>query len=140
LDFQNVIPEAEIIGELADRIAETELPAVLAWMLEGVVMLQTKGAIPETEQHARLIAKWRAANNSALAFILDESACELDPSAETPGDELYDDYKKWALANGVRPFGRTGFYEALDEGAGRFSVYRADRRTGVEIIGVRRIC
>ena len=138
VEFTNVVSDSEIIEGLAERIIAEELPAVLAWMLEGVKMLQTLGHVPETEQHKLLIAKWRAANNSALQFLLDPAACKLHPEAEIAGADLYRNYTQWAMDNGSKAFGRNGFYEALEEGGGRCGVRRSDRAGVVYFSGVRR--
>ena len=136
--FSRTVPEAEVIVDLADQIIEKEIGAVVAWMLEGATILSVTGEIPETEAHKRLVTKWRHSNNSALAFICDRSACEVDPTAEVKGATLFEAYRSWAASNGVtRPFGRNGFYEALDEGGARLGVVRLDPNEGSVIKGVR---
>ena len=125
LEFSNVVPDEQLIDKLADRIVAEEQAGVLAWMLEGAAMLQV-GGIPQTPQHRRLVEKWRVANNSALLFLLDATACELNPAAEAKGEFLYDAYRPWAMANGLGVFGRNGFFEAIEDGAGKIGVQRVD--------------
>jgi phage/plasmid-associated DNA primase len=110
---------------------------VAEWLLRGAQRLTIARNLPETTQHRAVITKWRYANNSALQFLTDPAACEVDPTAETKGADLYEKYRAWAAANGVRAFGRNNFFEALDEGAGRSGVIRDDRREGVVFTGVR---
>ena len=123
----------EVIENLADRIIREEQGGVLAWMLEGGTMLAY--GLPETPQHKRLVEKWRAANNSALSFLLDKD-CELEVAWETKGDQLFQAYQRWAAENGVRAFGRNNFFEAVDEGAGRFGVERHEHAGIVYFSGV----
>ena len=139
--FSRTVPDAEVIVDLADRIIEQEIGPVVAWMLEGATILSVTGVIPETETHKRFVTKWKHSNNSALAFICDRSACEIDPTAEIKGATLFEAYRSWAASNGVsRPFGRNGFYEALDEGGARLGVVRVDPNEGSLIRGVRLVC
>lgn len=136
--FSRTVPDAEVIVDLADQIIKKEIGAVVAWMLEGATILSVTGELPETESHKRLVTKWRHSNNSALAFICDRSACEVDPTAEVKGATLFEAYRSWAVSNGLtRPFGRNGFYEAVDEGGARLGVVRLDPNEGSVIKGVR---
>ena len=135
--FKRTVPDEAIVVDLAEQIAEQEIGPVVAWMLEGATMLAVAGSIPETADHRRLVTKWRHANNSALQMLADTARCELDPAAETKASDLFEAYRTWAAANGVRAFGRNNFLEALEEGAGRLGVARCDRRDGAWLIGVR---
>lgn len=137
VEFTHTIaPEVEDV-EFAERIVESESGAIAAWMLEGAKRLMLNRRIPETEQHRRAIARWRSANNSALAFVLDPAACELDPSAKTDGIAVFQRYREWAQQIGVRAFGRNNFYEALTEGAGRIGIGRMDTAFGIVLRGLR---
>jgi putative DNA primase/helicase len=136
LHFRRPVQRDQVVVGLAERILEEEAGGVAAWMLRGAADAISSGGVIETAEHRAAIARWRAANNSALAFLLDDEACQLDDT-ETPGAVLYDAYRTWAKQTGVRTFGRTGFYEAIDEGGGRLGVERVDSRVGVVIRGVR---
>jgi putative DNA primase/helicase len=106
-------------------------------MLQGAADVARSGAFVVTAEHHAAIARWREANNSALQFLLDDEWCVRDPSDPgIAGSVLYASYRKWAGEAGVRPFGRTGFYDAIDEGAGRIGVSRRDDRAGVRFAGV----
>jgi phage/plasmid-associated DNA primase len=130
------VADDEIIVDLDQQIVEQEIGSVIAWMLEGAAYLARYSSVPETIDHRQQLEKWRNANNSALQFLTDGDACDLDPGAETSGGDLYHAYTKWAMDNGVKAFGRNGFYEAIDEGAGRLGVRRKDARLGVAFSGV----
>lgn len=139
LEFSNPVrPGDEIIG-LADQISKDEQAAVLAWLLNGAARLPRRGSLPETGNHRRLIRYWRAANNSALQFLLDTDCVEVGKKYQTRGTEAFIAYRKWASATGVSPFGRNKFYEALAEGVGRLGIDIADDRNGVKTIRGARI-
>jgi len=122
LEFANPIqPGQEIVG-LADRIIAEEQGAVLAWLLDGAGKLAQRGAFPETKEHKRLMARWRAANNTALLFLTDGAECELVPGHRIKGAELFVAFERWVRESGIRGLGRNGFYEALEDGAGRLGV------------------
>jgi putative DNA primase/helicase len=139
IEFTRAVPDEDVIVDLADRIVLEESGAVAAWMLEGAQRLAlARGAIPETAQHRALIQKWRTANNSALQFLVDPAACALDPTEQcTNGVALFEHYKKWAAATGVRAFGRNNFYDAVVDGAGRLGVTRNDSSGAAVFAGIK---
>ena len=135
IEFSNSIaPGAEIIG-LADRIISEEQSAVLAWLLAGAADLVRNGGFIETENHARLIQYWRAGNNSALQFVLDNEYVELkQPEVPVSAQEVFALYRRWASDAGVKVMGRNAFYEALGDGGGRLGVVVADDRSGLKTV------
>lgn len=135
VEFQNSIaPGQEIIG-LAERIFAEEQAAVLGWLLKGAASLARRGSLPDTDNHRRLIEYWRAANNSALQFILDREYVEASKAGmKIPAQEVFAAYRKWANDVGLKPMGRNAFYEAIGDGGGRHGVTIADDRDGVKIV------
>jgi len=137
LSFEREVPEERIDPEYAEKVIVGEIGGVVAWMLNGAKKLATAKALPETPQHRAALTRWRVGNNSALQFLLDTAACRLDPSYQVSGQELFAAYTRWAADAGVRAFGRNGFYEAIDEGAGRLGVRcKSTRGEAVNVVGV----
>lgn len=134
LEFtSSIAPDKEIIG-LAERIIREEQAAVLGWLLEGAARAVKAGHLPDTENHRRLIEYWRAANNSALQFVLDHEYVELAKGQHSmPAQEVFGAYRKWASDVGLKPLGRNAFYEALIEG-GRHGVTLSEDRNGVKVV------
>lgn len=122
VEFKNPVPVGKEITGLAQRIIAEEHGAVLGWLLEGAARLAKRGALPETDEHARLIQYWRAANNSALQFLLDPEYCVVSLDNELKAADLFESYRRWAHETGLKPLGRNGFYEAAEDGAGRFGM------------------
>jgi putative DNA primase/helicase len=137
--FKHQVADDQIIPDLADIIFGEEIGPVLAWMLDGGVMVAMERGLPTTPEHDALIRKWRNANNSALQFVCDSEVCLLDPAAVTDGKPLFDRYQAWARDSGVKPFGRNGFYEALEEGGGRLGMTRYEEHRFTKFRGVQLI-
>jgi P4 family phage/plasmid primase-like protien len=139
--FARSVPLKDRDRDLDKRLIETETGAMLGWALRGAADVAKAGRIAETATHEKLLQKWRVANNSALAFLFDEQECKLAAEASTPGQELYKAYRTWAQENGMKPFGRNGFYEALTEGAGEARIEVVPRESSadhqVHVRGVR---
>lgn len=135
VEFRNSISVGSEIVGLAERIFNEEQAAVLGWLLEGASMLARRGSLPETENHKRMIEYWRAANNSALQFVLDREYIEpASPDYEIQAQELFVAYRKWSGDVGLKAMGRNAFYEALQDGGARQGVLLADDRNGVKVV------
>ncbi|MCB1955754.1 MAG: hypothetical protein KDG55_08755 [Rhodocyclaceae bacterium] len=130
--MSSIAPGKEVIG-LAERIVAEEQGAVLGWLLEGAARLAQAGGLPETDNHRRLIDYWRAANNSALQFVLDREYVAHTPDHSMPAQEVFAAYRRWASDVGLKPLGRNAFYEALAD-AGRHGIAIADDRNGVKTV------
>lgn len=134
VEFSNPIPVGSEITGLAERITAEESGAVLGWLLDGAAKLAQRGSLPETRQHSRLIETWRSANNSALQFLMDAEYCTTGNSHEQAAALVFESYRKWASTEGVKPLGRTGFYEAVADGAGRLGVTIFKSRENHQVI------
>lgn len=122
VEFANPMAAGSEDTGLAERIIADEMGAVAGWLLEGAAKLIQRGGLPETAAHTRLVDYWRSANNSALQFLLDTEFCKLAPDHQQGAAAVFEAYRKWASTEGVKPLGRSGFYEALADGAGRLKV------------------
>jgi len=134
VEFSNPIPVGSEITGLAERITAEESGAVLGWLLDGAAKLAQRGSLPETGAHRRLIETWRSANNSALQFLTDAEYCKTGSNGPQPAALVFDNYRKWASTEGVKPLGRTGFYEAVADGGGRLGVTIFKDREGITTI------
>ncbi|MCP5191020.1 MAG: hypothetical protein H6988_11605 [Pseudomonadales bacterium] len=138
VEFKNPVPIGKEITSLAERIIAEEHGAVLGWLLVGASRLAKRGSLPETAEHKRLVDYWRAANNSALQFLLDPEYCEAKPDHEVKALDVFEAYRKWASDTGLKPLGRNGFYEAAEDGAGRFGmrIYECAKKNTRTFLGV----
>lgn len=128
---------------LAERIVSNELPAILAWALEGARRLLQRGEFRPTATHHALMAAWRRRADSVLEFLHDGEACELDVYQlgcfVSQRVELFDAYRAWCVRAGRQAVQVGKFYDALESPAVAalgVSVQRTSARRGV-VTGVR---
>lgn len=107
--------------DLAAKIIATELPGVVAWMVEGAIRLLKQGyTIPPS--HAQEDARWKLSTDTVRAFLDAEytkASCKeprtqgYDASGRpngkpikdhdwTPGSTLFSEYQRWCELNGHR--------------------------------------
>lgn len=140
--FSNTVPAGKEIRDLDEQIVRDELGAFLWWALQGAADVVRTDSIIEPEPHREELAKWRSANNSALQFVLDKTECVITPIGRlvrpkaTTAQVLFDRYKIFCASNGLRPFGRNNFIEALTAGAGAVGIRRVDRNNQAVFEGV----
>lgn len=134
LRFANTVPPDRVDPDLFDKIVANEMPALLAQAFLGAERVAAAGTIRTTPAHDAVLAKWRAAANPVLQFLLDTDAVELDPQAtEHSTAEVFRAYRRWAAEAGFRhAFGRNHFLELLEAtGATRgVAIRRVDRTDG----------
>jgi P4 family phage/plasmid primase-like protien len=96
---------------LAERIVATEMPAIMAWALEGGrQVLRNNGYSPSTV-HDRLMAAWRRSTNSVEEFI--HEACERGEGFRVRRASFYQAYKAWCSENGRRAFSKSRVLDLL---------------------------
>lgn len=139
--FSNRVPDDQADPYLLERIIADEMPAVLAWAFRGAERAAERGTLRTTPAHEAVIAKWKAAANPVLQFLLDEDWVRLDPSARNVGTrEAFAAYRRWASEVGMRnPFGRNHFLELIDStgsalGVGRVRGARPEVVGGIELV------
>lgn len=78
VEFRHTRPPEQRDDRLDEKIIEGELPAVLAWALEGARLLaQRGGRFIETAAHKATMDKWRGRTDSVRSWLLDPEAVEL---------------------------------------------------------------
>lgn len=112
-------------------VLEAELPAVVAWAIEGAARAQEQGGYTIPGSSTRTAAEWRDDSDQVRLFASEQPITE-----KCAASEMYERYKTWGKVNGFAlmsstKFGRrlmgTGFYERTDEAAGRFYTRRGQR-------------
>jgi putative DNA primase/helicase len=111
--FNRTFTGREKNTKLADTIIENELTGVTAWALEGAVRaLRSDGyTIPMSTLAAR--EEWKRRANQVRQFV--DERIKPSSSFETGGQHLYDEYKRWAQANGHRPLANNNFAERMED-------------------------
>lgn len=143
LRFANTVPPDRVDPDLFDKIVAAEMPAILAQACLGAERVAAAGTVRTSPAHDAVLAKWRAAANPVLQFLLDTDAVELDPqAAEHSTADVFRAYRRWAAEAGFRhAFGRNHFLDLLEatgatRGVVMRRVERADGRVTV-VAGVR---
>ncbi len=110
--FGRIFSPEERDPHLLDKL-KLEAPHIVAWMVKGCMEWQRRGLadLPAavrgaTEDYKRdqdIIGEWLA------------ECCTLAPSVETTSSDLYGDYRKWALDNGLKPVSSVTLGRRLSE-------------------------
>lgn len=98
-----------------DRFLESrikrELPGILNWALGGLERLNAQGRFTEPVASKEILAGFRAISSPVSAFVADR--CEVGVNGSTERGQLYGEYVKWAEDEGLRPYGKSKFGQAL---------------------------
>jgi putative DNA primase/helicase len=124
VEFRHTRPPEKRDDRLAEKIIAGELPAVLAWALEGARLLaQNSGRFVETAAHRAMLDKWRGRTDSVRSWLLDEEAVELrrdHPDDRSPKQywartqtELHRYYCAWCQRARRHALGLHNFGDAL---------------------------
>jgi len=95
---------------LADRIVENELPGVLRWAVEGLVMLLKAGGfkdIPESVQESKL--QMQIETDNVLCWWTEKEVQVCDAHLVAT-DLVYNSYFVWCKSNGMMPLGSVRFW------------------------------
>lgn len=111
--FPIQIPESARDADLARKITEAEMPAILMWALDGLAEVIRDGRVPDCEAGAELKRTHRLNCDHEQEF-LGERVVRGDENDRIKGADLYGSYRGWMLDNGYRPCGAGRFYEAVE--------------------------
>lgn len=121
------IVRAELMGEK---------PGILNWMIEGAVAWLNERNVPEPELSRRALSSYWADGSVMSSWL--EARCDLsDPEVKTGSTPLYDDFKQYCIAQGVkedRILSLTSFGNALTEA----QIYKDKDSAGLIVrVGIR---
>jgi putative DNA primase/helicase len=98
LEFPNKFEGAARDPKL-NEILERELPGVLNLALDGARRLLKNGAFTIPPSSTIAANQWRLEADQAAQFLCD--VCERDIGSSERSSDLYEQYQKWAKANGI---------------------------------------
>jgi putative DNA primase/helicase len=101
---------------LAREIIDTELPAIVSWLLEGAVRLMREREYTVPASHSQAVAEWRR-NADQVAQFVEERTRPLG-AGEALGEgasDLYAAYRQWAIQNGHRPVAANKFGSRMSD-------------------------
>jgi len=85
---------------LEERLAQ-DLPAVLAWAVNGWTDYQRLGCLHPPESVTAATASYRVTNDHLAQFI--EDRCLLNPDMHVMSSALWSEWEAWCHASGIRP-------------------------------------
>jgi putative DNA primase/helicase len=110
LPFEIEIPASERVKDYRTLKLVPEHPGILNWALEGLREYLKIGRSPPLSVTAATAA-YREDMDLVRLWI--DECCVRDLQAETPTSWLYDNYKRWAENDGLRPMSKVAFGRAL---------------------------
>lgn len=96
--FNRTFKEEERDPNLLDKL-KAEAPHILAWMIEGCMKWQKQRLIDVPRIVSEQTEAYRAGQD-VVGQWLQECTTPAHESNETNGNDLYESYKPWAVANG----------------------------------------
>lgn len=118
LQFNRVFAEADQEPDLAKRIIDSELPAIVSWFVVGAQRVLERGTYTIPPSSARALDSWRRNADQVRAFV-DACTQRLTAGADVRGGEqaehLYRTYRRWADTNGHRPMASNKFAERMGQ-------------------------
>jgi P4 family phage/plasmid primase-like protien len=120
--------EAAKEGDLADPRTWAklgEVPGIFTWALRGLKRLLARNRFDPPAEVLEATAARRVEQFSALKFI--SEFCRPVEGAKTGKDELYSDYRRWALGEGLRPVSKRKFGDTLKS---RWDAEKVELKTG----------
>ena len=125
ISFKNTVANSKKIPNLGAKIAEQELPSVLAWALIGAEKLAKNNfTLPLTKSHEKEMEKWRSLKDSVYSFLNDDDVVESLPGSKTLKKDAFSAYRNWCGQIKQKPVGYHEFLQRcnLKFSSGRMSV------------------
>ena len=95
---------------LADRIVENELPGVLRWAVEGLVMLLQAGGFKDIPDSVQASKKQMQVETDNVLGWWTEKEVQVCDAPRTSKDSAYRNYSLWCKDNGMMPLGAPRFW------------------------------
>lgn len=111
--FNNKVPRDRQVAKLADKIVESEGPAVLHWIIEGA-RKWLGGARPIPVPEKVNAATLQYAEDEDIFSQWVEEQCELGPDFEVTRGELYEAWRIYANAAGHPPGSKKSMKQTFD--------------------------
>jgi putative DNA primase/helicase len=113
--FNVVIPEDQRDGKLPERLKH-DAEAILAWAVQGLADYQVDGLNPP-EEVLGATADYRRKSDHLGRFIA-ECCTTSSPVLKVHTAALFEEWQRWAAAEGAEPVGRNTFNELVTKRAG----------------------
>ena len=108
--YEVTIPREEVDLQLTTKL-KRELPAILNWVLDGLVRLMNQGTFTRSECSEQALERYQLQSDSVRQFI--DEQCEKSEFV-TKALEIYKMYCFFCQTSSLKPLGRNRFYERLE--------------------------
>jgi len=114
LKFARQFSPDEQDATLADNIIASELAGVARWALEGAVRMLRNGGYTEPAGSVEDLAQWRLESDQVRQWVA-ECTVAAERGQWVKSTRLYDAYRDWAKASGLRQVSITKFGRRLGQ-------------------------
>jgi len=119
IPFEQYIPKEKRDPRLAEKIISKELPGVFNWVLDGLNRLIRQEQFSKCKASEKALREFRKESDS-VALFTDEMGYKATPNEWTKAKPIYEDYRTYCFAEGLKPLSRKNFHRRL-ENLGFFS-------------------
>jgi P4 family phage/plasmid primase-like protien len=109
IEFNRKFSDGEAVVDLDKLIVATELPGVVAWMIEGAVRLMQRGRYTVVPSSAAAVAAWKRSADPVQTFVDEKTRPAKHDDERTSGAELYSAYREWAERGGFKARNKNSF-------------------------------
>jgi len=106
-----VIPEEDRIAHFASIVLREEMPLVLALVVDGASRLLREGKFTEPGSSREALERWSHLADTVLGWVDERVVRSAGSNLQTT--LAYEDYRKWCLASGRKPFSQKTFSQKM---------------------------
>jgi len=117
---------------LPDKL-RAEAVGILAWCVEGAIEYYRTEGLGEPPSVREATVDYQETSDDLAGFV--GWIVVADPPASIKASDLYEQYRDWAIREGVHPWSAKALYEAVVERMP--TVTKKKRRDGLHLLGVR---
>ena len=123
IPFEHTVPDDAMIDDYQNVLADSEGPAILAWVVAGAIKALTDPKHPEPQRVTAATAEYAESEDHLGQFVA-ECVVPVHRSFKQPSGKVYQRYVAWCQENGVAPKANSVF--ARDMSARGFRAVRSD--------------
>ena len=112
IGFNRKLKKSEVDRTLKQRILDTELEDIAAWLVQGGLQAVERGSFKVPDEVVLATKAWREDSNPVAVFLKDQWS-ELRGIKQMQFRQLFERFKPWAASANYRPIGLRTFGDRL---------------------------
>jgi len=112
LPYNYIVPDSDLIPELAKKIINEEIESIFAWALEGLTRLNKRGHFVAPERVNQTMTEFLKMNDNVQQWIEEDKMNEKEARAKPA--YLFQSYVNYCELSQYKPFGKSNFYKRLE--------------------------